>query len=121
MKPLLENLFPRFLNKFSFFTFSFFPILNFYLMNSHVTFLFFEDFIRLLSLLFYQLLFLLFLCSDVIIMQNEEYDVIVIGGGILSLRYEGEESRILHEEFDLVVLSVGLEAQIGRASCRERV
>ena len=31
-------------------------------------------------------------------------------GGILSLRYEGEESRILHEEFDLVVLSVGLEA-----------
>ncbi|MCL2863713.1 MAG: CoB--CoM heterodisulfide reductase iron-sulfur subunit A family protein [Methanimicrococcus sp.] len=31
-------------------------------------------------------------------------------GGALSLRYEGGEGEIVHEEFDLVVLSVGLEA-----------
>lgn len=30
-------------------------------------------------------------------------------GGVLSLRYEGPENEIIHEEFDLVVLSVGLE------------
>ena len=31
-------------------------------------------------------------------------------GGALSLRYEGSEGEIVHEDFDLVVLSVGLEA-----------
>lgn len=31
-------------------------------------------------------------------------------GGLLSLRYEGSEGEVVHEEFDLVVLSVGLEA-----------
>ncbi|MDR2943972.1 MAG: FAD-dependent oxidoreductase [Methanosarcinales archaeon] len=30
--------------------------------------------------------------------------------GALSLRYEGSESEVVHEEFDLVVLSIGLQA-----------
>jgi len=34
----------------------------------------------------------------------------VLESGALSLRYEGPESEVLHEDFDLVVLSVGLEA-----------
>ncbi|MDR0767004.1 MAG: FAD-dependent oxidoreductase, partial [Methanosarcinales archaeon] len=34
----------------------------------------------------------------------------VKNNGVLSLRYESPESEVLHEEFDLVVLSIGLEA-----------
>lgn len=34
----------------------------------------------------------------------------VKNGNILSLRYEGSEGEIIHEEFDLIVLSVGLQA-----------